>query len=151
LALTTARREGGFSLFEVLITVVVISIGLLGLAGLQFAGLRAVNNAQDHTQATLLAQDIAERIHANPGSNYGGISLESSSSVSPQVCDISQACDPPRLLAYDKYQWQQMIGQPLLPNLHINIDYNSSKDTYKLTLTWGNSDLNQTLVTSFIP
>jgi Tfp pilus assembly protein PilV len=42
----------------VLITMVVISIGLLGMAGLHFAGLRAAGYAQQQTLASLLAQDI---------------------------------------------------------------------------------------------
>ena len=79
--------ERGFSLFEVLITVVVISIGLLGLAGLQFAGLRAANNAQEHTLAVYLIQDIEERIHANRLSNYGSINLSNADTITGTSCD----------------------------------------------------------------
>jgi len=146
-------RQRGFSLFEVLITVIVISIGLLGLAGLQFAGLRAVNSAQDHTQATLLAQDIAERIHANPGSSYDGILLNSSSVVPAQSCDQSTDCTTGAMLNYDKYSWQEMVDHSLLANLQIAINHTGSSpsDYYTVTLTWGNGDNQQTLVESFAP
>ena len=71
-----AQLEQGFSLLEVLITVVVVSIGLLGLAGMQFTGLRSANSAQEHTLAVNFLQDIEERIHANQqNNNYGGITL----------------------------------------------------------------------------
>lgn len=143
-------HQRGFSLFEVLITVTVISIGLLGLAGLQFVGLRAVNASQDHTSAALLAQDIAERIQAHPDGAYDGIDLDSSTSVGSEACDDSHDCDSAQLVKYDKYQWQQMINQPLLANLQIKIVSHGSSpnDYYTITLIWGNSDNQQILTTS---
>src|SRR3569833_1611906 len=68
------RACQGFSLFEVLVTVVVVGIGLLGLAGLQFAGLRASNQAQDATYATQLALEVAERKRANRAGALGSTS-----------------------------------------------------------------------------
>lgn len=143
--------QRGFSLFEVLITVVVISIGLLGLAALQFAGLRAANSAQEHTQATLLAQDVAERIHANATRSYDGIDLTGSSSVTTVVCDSGHFCDPTSLRLHDIAQWKKMIDQPLLANLRVMINHHGANpdDYYTVTLTWGNSDNQQTLQTSF--
>ncbi len=147
-----AKLEQGFSLLEVLITVVVVSIGMLGLAGMQFAGLRSANSAQEHTLAVNLLQDIEERIHANQqNNNYGGITLDSSSTLSGVHCDSSNNCDPASLLNYDKDQWIQMIKQPLLPNLVINITSPGAPFTsYTSTLTWGNSDNQQTLTASFV-
>ena len=148
-----ATGERGFSLFEVLITVIVVSIGLLGMAGLQFAGLRSANGAQEHTLAVLLIQDIKARIHANRGSNYGGVNLNSSSTVTGVACDISNICDSPTMFTYDQDQWIQLIDKPLLPNLAINIAYFGPppNDYYTATLTWGHSDNQQTLAASFAP
>jgi type IV pilus assembly protein PilV len=56
----------GFTLIEVLVTIVVVSIGLLGLAGLQINGLRANVSSEARSKATLLANDIIERMRANP-------------------------------------------------------------------------------------
>src|SRR3569623_1688090 len=102
--------QQGFSLFEVLITVVVISIGLLGLAGLQFAGMRAVNDAQEHTNAALLAQDIAERIRANPGSSYDAVSL----AATPADC-VTNSCDSASMKEFARGQWSSAVtgGVPL--------------------------------------
>ncbi len=58
-------RSRGFTLLEVLIAVVVLSIGLLGLAGLQATGLRNNHSAYLRSQATMLAHDIFERMRAN--------------------------------------------------------------------------------------
>jgi type IV pilus assembly protein PilV len=59
-------RSGGFTLLEVLIALVVLSIGLLGIAALQGVGLRSSQGAYLTSQASLLAYDMADRIRANP-------------------------------------------------------------------------------------
>jgi len=56
----------GFTLIEVLVTMVVVSIGLLGLAELQISGLRANMSSEARSKATLLVSDIIERMRANP-------------------------------------------------------------------------------------
>ncbi len=59
------RCERGFSLIEVLVTLLVLAIGLLGLAALQAQGLRFNQVALVRTQATNLAYDIVDRMRAN--------------------------------------------------------------------------------------
>jgi len=59
------RDQSGFSLVEVLITVVLVSIGLLGLAGLQLTSVQNSNSSGERFIATTLAQDILERMRAN--------------------------------------------------------------------------------------
>ncbi len=55
-------RECGFSLLEALVSMVIISIGLLGLAALQASGIRFNHDAYVRTQATNLAYDVIERM-----------------------------------------------------------------------------------------
>lgn len=59
------RHQAGLSLIEVLITVVLVSIGLLGLAGLQLTSVQNSNSSGERFVATTLAQDILERMRAN--------------------------------------------------------------------------------------
>lgn len=59
------RRQRGFTLVESLVALLVLSIGLLGVAALQLQGLRDNSTAYQRTQATFLAQDIADRMRAN--------------------------------------------------------------------------------------
>ena len=63
---TTGTFEKGFTLLEVLIALLVLSIGLLGLAALQTTGLRSNQMASMRTPATQLAYDITDRMRANP-------------------------------------------------------------------------------------
>ncbi|CAL1241509.1 type IV pilus modification protein PilV [Candidatus Methylocalor cossyra] len=59
------RRHAGFTLLEVLVAMVVLAIGLLGLAGLQNSGLRSDLSAYHRSQATLLAYTILDAMRAN--------------------------------------------------------------------------------------
>lgn len=59
------RAQAGTSLLEVLIAVVVLSVGLLGLAGLQVAGLRVNQGAIQRSQATMLAYDVFDRMRSD--------------------------------------------------------------------------------------
>jgi type IV pilus assembly protein PilV len=55
----------GFTLLEVLVAMVVLSIGLLGLAGLMASSLKNSHSAYQRTQATWLAYDALDRMRAN--------------------------------------------------------------------------------------
>ena len=60
-----APREAGMTLVEVLVALVVLSVGLLGIAAMQAVGLRSMQSAGSRSQATLLAYDIVDRMRAN--------------------------------------------------------------------------------------
>jgi type IV pilus assembly protein PilV len=66
------RRASGFTLIEVLVALIVLSIGLLGVAGMQITGLRANQSAGSRTQASYLADDIIDRMRANNTSARNG-------------------------------------------------------------------------------
>jgi type IV pilus assembly protein PilV len=55
----------GFTLIEVLITIVVVAIGLLGLAGLQVTSLNNQLESYQRAQALLLLEDMSNRIRVN--------------------------------------------------------------------------------------
>lgn len=78
-------RQGGVSLVEVLVAIVVLSIGLLGLAGLQASGMRVGQSSIYRSQAAQLADDMVDRIRVN---------LANSGSYNLAMADSPQACDP---------------------------------------------------------
>ena len=65
-AIHRAFRERGFTLVEALVALVVLSIGLLGVAALQFTSLKANHGSATRTQAVYLAYDIIDRMRINP-------------------------------------------------------------------------------------
>ncbi len=58
-------KSSGFSLLEVLIALIVLSIGLLGLAAIQITGLKDNQSAYFRTSATVLAYDLSDRMRLN--------------------------------------------------------------------------------------
>ena len=73
---SVGHRMRGFTLLEVLVAVVVLSIGLLGLAGLMASSLKNSHSAYQRTQATWLAYDALDRMRANrPAALAGGYNL----------------------------------------------------------------------------
>lgn len=63
----SAARSRGFSMVEVLVALLVLSIGLLGIAGLQLTSVRANQSAYLRGQAVMLAQQAMDRVRANMG------------------------------------------------------------------------------------
>jgi len=148
------RACQGFSLFEVLVTVVVVGIGLLGLAGLQFAGLRASNQAQDATYATQLAQEVAERIRANRAgalgstSNYNDVAITKTSAFTETTCgtptDATGCSTPAAMRNYDIYKLYQRIttnngNPPILTGGAIRIK-SGDNINFNIYVFWGNPD-----------
>jgi type IV pilus assembly protein PilV len=72
------RAQSGFSMLEVLITIVVVAIGLLGVAGMQVSSIKLTELAEVRSNATIFANDIIDRIRANQAQalsydiGYGG-------------------------------------------------------------------------------
>lgn len=57
--------QSGASIVEVLVTLILVSVGLLGIAGMQLATVQTTNSAAQRFEATTLAKDILERMRAN--------------------------------------------------------------------------------------
>jgi type IV pilus assembly protein PilV len=110
-----ARRARcqGFTLLEALITVVVLGIGLLGIAGLQFVSLHFSDSAHQQSMATMLAADLAERMRANPlgveAGDYDKPDEFDSPSDEPSEDCMSAECTPAQLASRDIWEWKQAV------------------------------------------
>lgn len=69
---TMKTRARGMTLVEVLVTLVIISVGLLGVAALQLTSLRNNYDAYVRSQASMLAADLLDRMRANRGEALAG-------------------------------------------------------------------------------
>lgn len=100
---------------EVLVTVLILAIGLLGLASLQLNALRNNTSAQERSQATVLAYEIADRMRSNRVSARAGtydIGLGVAAGT-PTDC-AAAACSPAQLAGFDTAQWKDDVAR-LLP------------------------------------
>jgi type IV pilus assembly protein PilV len=68
-----ASHQRGATLIEVLVAVLILSVGLLGLAGLQMTALKSNHSAYYRSQATVLAYDIIDRMRANRADALNGV------------------------------------------------------------------------------
>lgn len=104
------HAEAGFTLVEVMVTVFVVAIGVLAAAGLQAISKKAAFDALQRTTATVLAQDMLERIRSNSLqiSRYAGreISAAPTTAVS---CGSGTACTASDLVDYDLARWWQSL------------------------------------------
>lgn len=108
------NRSAGFTLIEILISVVVLAIGLLGMAALQMNGLRNNQSAYFRAQATLLAYDMADRMRTNiveardaaSGGTYNnGASTANNCATGP--------CTTAQMTGYDFFQWNAELAAQL--------------------------------------
>ena len=98
----------GFSLLELLVAVLVIAVGALGVAGLQLASTQNNRGALERSLATMLANDLIERMRANPTAAYGA----SLGSPPPALVDcIAGSCSPAQLAQFDLAVWKCMLGR----------------------------------------
>lgn len=112
---TRSNHERGFSLLEVLIALLVLSVGLLGIAGLQTVSLRFNHQSYERSQATLLISEIIEKISANPVATRAGTfdsipSSATSGSFAYGSCPAS--CTATQLANYDLFRWKSAIEDP---------------------------------------
>ena len=104
-------RTRGFTLLEVMIAVLVFSIGLLGVAGMVLASMRGTHTAQNHTQAIVLAQWMGDAMRANPVGVMAGDYVGAAPSAI--VTDCSAGCTPVQVAALDMETWGTLLAQSL--------------------------------------
>lgn len=103
-------RQKGVGLIEVLIAVLVLSVGLLGMVAMQITAKRNSFEAAQRSIATGLSRDILERIRSNPGevATYVAQLGNGSISTAPASCNTA-ACTPNALALRDLYEWEQLL------------------------------------------
>lgn len=109
------KSESGFTMVEVLVALVVLAIGLLGIAALYLNSLQAGRTAIYRTQAVNLVADLADRIRANRTATAAYGIVFTGASVDVPACYTTAGCTPGALAASDLSRWKADITQ-LLPN-----------------------------------
>lgn len=111
-------RDAGFTMLEVLIAILVIAIGLLGLAGLQAISLKQGQSAYYRSVATQLGYDMSDRMRGNLngvlGNAYNRTGINTDYSTAVANCTTTTGCVAVDLARNDAFEWQQLV-QTLLP------------------------------------
>ncbi len=131
---TPARAGHGFSLVEVLIALIIMSVGMLGIAGLYVHSMQAGRTSLFRHQAVNLAGDIADRIRANPtaGAAYTAVDGFNHNCVNGNV-----DCTPTEMAENDILIWDTQATDTL-PGASVGIVFNSAvtPNTYQIQVTW---------------
>lgn len=126
-------KQQGFSLIEVLISLVVLSVGMMGIAAMYGQGLAATRTAQLRTQAVNLVADMADRIRVNRlgGAAYAGAAVDNACGPG------GSACTPAEMAAYELFIWNEQVAL-LLPNGDTNVTFNAVTlpPTYTIQVSW---------------
>lgn len=97
----------GVTLIEVLVAMLIFSVGLLGAAGLMVVAARSNQAAYLRTQVTFLAQNMAERMQANPIGVWNGDYNGNYPDAGAQDC--SGGCTPSQLAQHDRQHWSGQL------------------------------------------
>ena len=105
------RRPQGFSLVEMLVALVILSVGMLGMAGLYVESLRAGRSALTRSEAVILVTDMADRIRANPDAKLNYNKLIDDTGTITAACNppLGLGCTKEQMAANDIAQWGQMV------------------------------------------
>jgi len=135
-------KSKGFTLLEVLISVLVLSTGLLGVAGLQLTGLKNNYNSELRSQAKQLAYDIADRMRSNPTeANSGSSYLIDIAELATSTIDCeANSCSEADMAKYDLNSWKSALRLKL-PSGDGKITFLGlpSKRQYSITVQWDDS------------
>lgn len=111
-------QQRGSSLIEILVTVLIFAIGMLGMAALQLSALRSTSDSSQRSQAIWLVQDLAERMRANPSGSAAEYAAapdctalpanQCASRYNPTTSSVVAAstCTSSQMAAFDRWEAQ---------------------------------------------
>ncbi len=153
---TRVSLQSGFSLIELLVALIIFSIGLLAVAGLQTVSKRANYESLQRTTAAQLANGVLEDMRTNGGGidTYlaaGDMGGGSRGAQPAPNCQAGAQCNAAQKAAFDLWSWEQMLdgnletiagaaaGGLLLPTLCIAGPAAGGAGTYRVSIVWRGS------------
>jgi type IV pilus assembly protein PilV len=126
-------RARGFTLVEALVALLALSIGLLGIAGLQLTGMRANLSAAWRSQATYLGYDIIDRMRANRGHRLDYVIGTGSMPLGTTTAELDLAAWKTHLSATLPAGDGTVVIDPLNDTtVTITVQWNDSRDPLQL-------------------
>jgi type IV pilus assembly protein PilV len=131
----------GITMVESLVALVILSVGMLGIAGLYVSGIKAGRSALLRTQAVNLASDMADRIRANRRAQ-DAYDIDTYAGAPEEQGCVGGDCTPAELAEDDLARWLAAVeatlpGRPL-PEVDVQfVDVaGEAADRYTVTVTW---------------
>lgn len=135
--------QRGFTLIEVLIAVVILAVGLLGMASLTLSSLQSSQGASLRSQASALAGDLGERLRANrdfaiSDSTSYLLAAGAGATTRPACIDSSSGCSDSDQAQRDMFEWRASLSNNLPGSTAVitKPDSVNLPRQYQLVLTW---------------
>lgn len=147
----TRGNQSGITLLEALIAIVILSLGILSILGLQMRTLSNTQTSLYRAQAIRLTEDLNERLASNPNAllNYSAyLSNWTNTPTSAKNCNTT-ICSHTELAAFDLQQWKQSVANTL-PLGSANIFTPNDETTVNnrrqlgVMISWRENELSQT-------
>ena len=129
------RSQRGDTMIEVLVTIIIIAVGVLGAAALQVTTLKNLSSSHSASVAAILAEDFSERMRAN-----GDVARDNNAYVHNAAPGAfpdcaANACSMAQLATYDMGTWWQQLTT-VLPSGRGEVTRNAGTNTFVLTVRW---------------
>jgi type IV pilus assembly protein PilV len=133
------RTQRGISMIEVLVTMMIVALAMLGAVGLQAHAMRLNQGGQFRTHAVFLAGDLAERMEANKVAAVAGDYVVAQSTTAPAVSAACSTgtCTADQLAEFDLSQWQNAVASTL-PQASWSVTQSTTGNpsTYTIVISW---------------
>lgn len=135
-AVAVMNRAAGFTMLELLVTLFVIAIGVLGTASIQAVALKMSQGGHLRTQAVILGLDLLERVEANNPAAVAGNYAPASLPTSYDTDCAASYCLPSDLATYDLVQFKNRL-ESQLPGATATITVaGAGPFTYTIQINW---------------
>ncbi len=130
----TPGKCRGDTMIEVLITVLILAVSILGVAAMQVTALKNLNSSYTSSMAWIVAEDISERMRANPIAVDADDYVHSAAPVDYPDC-AQNACSAADLASYDIGNWWVIMNNAL-PSPAGEITRVNGTNTFVVTVRW---------------
>ena len=128
------RRQRGDTMIEVLVTMVIIAVGVLGTAALQVTTLKNLSSSHSASIAAIVADDFSERMRANPTAALNNDYVHAGAPGAYPDC-VANACTPNQLADYDMGVWWEEMST-VLPSAKGVVRRIAGTSTFRVTVHW---------------
>jgi type IV pilus assembly protein PilV len=131
------RRISGFTLVETMVALLVLSVGMIGVAALYGQALSASGTAGYRSQAIVLAGELADRIRGNRTARAAYEGTPGDNSCDQPTGAGGVDCSPAEMAEHDMWLWQNLVAQTLPGGQgEIDVDTSANPPNYTVTVRW---------------
>jgi type IV pilus assembly protein PilV len=143
------HTQSGFTLIEVLVALLVLAVGLLGMASLTVHSLQSNQGAYMRSQASVLAYDIAERMRFNHEGATAATTVYTNATATAPSCGES-GCTSAQQAQLDVSTWRAALASSM-PGAEAAITRTANDDlwAYQITISWTDSGATDISSSSF--